>query len=591
MKYRVIAAVLGSVMVLASVTGCSASKSGETEPQTIEILDMEIVGETEHVTESSTREQMEETESDANTIEEPETLEITVEIESDTEAVQTDETSIETSETDSEMAEEETREASMPETALDAASRTKTQSGNEMPEEQSGYADEEEAQTQSASEVNLAVVNDRVNVRTEASTSSEVQALLEPGCMVIVLSSEEDWAQISYESEEGIVSGYVKNEYLSAIENLYLATESVNLRSQPYADSERLGTLEEGALVPVIRQSGVWSEVITRSEEETAIDAYVKSEFLASVSQSVSNVNIINEFWKLGGSFTEKSGEQAAEETEAESETATETEAAVERETAADASAESEGTDENAESEVAAETDVNEESETVTETDAKSESVIETDVNDENETEGETDVERETAGETETAAENETASEPSEVAESEHALETEQSSETSQETAETPYVTWGYEVAEAQFSLAQELVPELAALGILYTDGDATSADHADILREIASASGTELRTMTMIDETDIDFAASQLVGNVDAIILLDDAVVDGLIDTVTAYADEVGIPVIGFTADQIVNGCAAAADGSKRYFGRAELEKLGISIDLEENDQVVVYE
>ena len=54
----------------------------------------------------------------------------------------------------------------------------------------------------------------------------------------------------------------------------------------------------------------------------------------------------------------------------------------------------------------------------------------------------------------------------------------------------------------------------------------------------------------------DIDLAAADLVGYVDAVFCLDDEMVDALVQTICAYADEVEIPVIGLTEDHAEAGC-----------------------------------
>ena len=62
MKHKVLIALIGASVVIASVSGCSSKK--EEGPETLEISDMEVVGESETESESGTAEEITETESD-----------------------------------------------------------------------------------------------------------------------------------------------------------------------------------------------------------------------------------------------------------------------------------------------------------------------------------------------------------------------------------------------------------------------------------------------------------------------------------------------------------------------------------------------
>ena len=77
----------------------------------------------------------------------------------------------------------------------------------------------------------------------------------------------------------------------------------------------------------------------------------------------------------------------------------------------------------------------------------------------------------------------------------------------------------------------------------------------------------------------DIDFAASELVGEVDGVFCMDDATLNDLMQTICAYADEVEIPVFGVKKEQVESGCLAAYDGAL-YWNATEAGKLGKSAD-----------
>ncbi len=82
--------------------------------------------------------------------------------------------------------------------------------------------DGESSESSSALSVGTAMVNDGVNVRSDASTDSEILAALYAGLEVNVLETDvlddpgNDWSRISYIDTSGsTVTGYVKSEYLT----------------------------------------------------------------------------------------------------------------------------------------------------------------------------------------------------------------------------------------------------------------------------------------------------------------------------------------------------------------------------------------
>ncbi len=95
----------------------------------------------------------------------------------------------------------------------------------------------------------------------------------------------------------------------------------------------------------------------------------------------------------------------------------------------------------------------------------------------------------------------------------------------------------------------------------------------------LAKEYGYELVTTEVTTAEDIDFAASELVGEVDCVFCMDDATLNDLMQTICAYADEVEIPVFGVKEEQVESGCLAAYDGAL-YWNATEAGKLGKSAD-----------
>ena len=153
--------------------------------------------------------------------------------------------------------------------------------------------------------------------------------------------------------------------------------------------------------------------------------------------------------------------------------------------------------------------------------------------------------------------------------------------ETEAAVAENGLPLWPKDPVEAQFKLAKWLVPDLATVGIIYTRGNQETRELVGVYKDTAEEYNMELVEATVTSLEDIDFAAAELVGEVYGILIIDDEIVNSVVNVVTAYADEVGIPVIGSSEEQVKNGCAAAVDNGTVYFSQGELDKLGISLDL----------
>ncbi len=160
--------------------------------------------------------------------------------------------------------------------------------------------------------------------------------------------------------------------------------------------------------------------------------------------------------------------------------------------------------------------------------------------------------------------------------------ETEAHQETEASVTDNGLPAWPKDPVAAQFALARWLVPDLRTVGVIYTRGNQETRDLVKVYKDTAQDYDMELVEAAVTELEDIDFAAAELVGNVYGILLIDDETVNSAVNVVTAYADEVGIPVIGFNEEQVKNGCAAAVDNGTVYFSRGELDKLGISLDVE---------
>lgn len=229
------------------------------------------------------------------------------------------------------------------------------------------------------------------------------------------------------------------------------------------------------------------------------MDGYVRSEYLEKAEDSGNDL---------------LTAEAAAIAGETEAQTTNETEAETMPETESEAETETDG----------------EEPETMAVTESETEAA----------TEAVTEIVTESASEEETQTEIMSESETTTEAESETETEAITEARTDAETRSTVQVT-----PQAQFDALKEAAPEAVCVGILYAKDNKTAKTELAEYETLASSLGYELQTVCVEETQDIDFAASDLVGEADAILCIPDSMIEELLDTVYAYAQEAEIPVI----------------------------------------------
>lgn len=121
-----------------------------------------------------------------------------------------------------------------------------------------------------------------VNVRSRASTSSEVIGILEKGIAVEVVEVETNgWTKISY----GDTTGYIRSDLLSSsmpdkpvqAATVIETTVAVNVRSSPSVTAEVLIILEAGSVVNVLEdEKDGWIKVNVDD-----ITGYIRSEYVS----------------------------------------------------------------------------------------------------------------------------------------------------------------------------------------------------------------------------------------------------------------------------------------------------------------------
>ena len=389
-----------------------------------------------------------------------------------------------------------------PETVRKAEAETETES-----QESEAMISEEETNKNP-----LRTVNDVIIVRKEASVDSGRIAVLYPGEAVLQVSENGEWSEIRFAAADGLEDGCVKTEYLADAQKRYLAKEKVNVRKESDPDSEKLGAyLEKDPVLVEEQLSNGWSKVrYLEQEKAEVVDGYVRSEYLEKAEDSGNDL---------------LTAEAAALAGETEAQTTNETEAVTE---AGGAEPETMEVTES-ETEAVTETD-GEEPETMAVTESETEAA----------TEAVTEIVTESASEEETQtemiSETETATEAESETETEAITEARADAETRSTAQATP---------QAQFDALKEAAPEAVCVGILYAKDNKTAKTELAEYETLASSLGYELQTVCVEERQDIDFAASDLVGEADAILCIPDSMIEELLDTVYAYAQEAEIPVI----------------------------------------------
>ena len=425
------------------------------------------------------------------------------EIKSETKPTENTKPAAETEKTEAETKagepEAETETGQLPETEETTETLRKAEAETETESQESEAMISEEETNKNP----LRTVNDVIIVRREASVDSGRIAVLYPGEAVLQISENGEWSEIRFAAADGLEDGYVKTEYLADAQKRYLAKEKVNVRKESDPDSEKLGAyLEKDPVLVEEQLSNGWSRVrYLEQEKAEVVDGYVRSEYLEKAEDSGNDL-LTAEAAALAG----ETEAQTTNETEAETEGETETEAVTE-----------------------AETD-GEEPETMAVTESETEAA----------TEAVTEIVAESASEEETQTEIISESETTTEAESETEMEAITEARADAETRSTVQAT-----PQAQFDALKEAAPEAVCVGILYAKDNKTAKTELAEYETLASSLGYELQTVCVEERQDIDFAASDLVGEADAILCIPDSMIEELLDTVYAYAQEAEIPVI----------------------------------------------
>ena len=112
---------------------------------------------------------------------------------------------------------------------------------------------------------------------------------------------------------------------------------------------------------------------------------------------------------------------------------------------------------------------------------------------------------------------------------------------------------------EAQLRMIREILPDAKTIGILYTTSEANSVYSIEQYEKLADKYGFKIEKTGITNTSEIQLAASDLLGKVDCLTNLTDNTVVSALPTVLGLANEKGIPVFGSEIEQVKLGCLGA--------------------------------
>jgi cell wall-associated NlpC family hydrolase len=140
----------------------------------------------------------------------------------------------------------------------------------------------EEEEDDSYSNIGVAQVNDYVNVRSEASTDSEVVGIMKNNTVATVEEAQDGWYKIT----SGSISGYIKSDYLTVGDRELIdsvktrvaevQTETLRVRSEASVDASIITQVGmEEKLTVLDEQTEGWVQVKTSDGEGFVSSDYV----------------------------------------------------------------------------------------------------------------------------------------------------------------------------------------------------------------------------------------------------------------------------------------------------------------------------
>jgi cell wall-associated NlpC family hydrolase len=151
----------------------------------------------------------------------------------------------------------------------------------------------------------LAVDAEFLRLRSEPSLDAEVIDQAPYGTILSVLEEREDWCKVLYHDQVG----WMKSEFLvdpGRIDSSLLSVEetpptaikvvtvdSLNVRTGPGTDFEKIGTLSGGTLVTVLKEDGQWSMIEFEGGKAWVFNEYLSNTDAQSLIQALGGPEVI----------------------------------------------------------------------------------------------------------------------------------------------------------------------------------------------------------------------------------------------------------------------------------------------------------
>ena len=153
-----------------------------------------------------------------------------------------------------------------------------------------GWASSKYIQTSQNTTTTKVVSVSSLNMRSGPSTSYNIIEVLTKDTQVEVISVEDGWAKIKYNSK----TGYVSNQYLSdkkveTIQIKYVNATTLNVRSGPSTTYSIIDTLKQNAKVEVISIENNWAKIKHNNEI-----GYVSAEYLSDKKVETIQIKYVN---------------------------------------------------------------------------------------------------------------------------------------------------------------------------------------------------------------------------------------------------------------------------------------------------------
>ena len=154
-----------------------------------------------------------------------------------------------------------------------------------------GWASSKYIQTSQNTTTTKVVSISSLNMRSGPSTSYNIIEVLTKDTQVEVISVEDGWAKIKYNSK----TGYVSNQYLSdkKVEEVtqikYVNATTLNVRSGPSTTYSIIDTLKQDAKVEVISIENNWAKIKHNNEI-----GYVSAEYLSDKKVETIQIKYVN---------------------------------------------------------------------------------------------------------------------------------------------------------------------------------------------------------------------------------------------------------------------------------------------------------